>query len=36
MEYPQRWLKEHEAVATDKGWSRENGELLKMSKKVRC
>ena len=32
MDYPQHWLKEHKAVATDKGWARANGELLKCQK----
>lgn len=32
MDYPQRWLKEHKAVATDKGWARANGDLLKCQK----
>lgn len=29
VEYPQRWLKEHEAIPTNLGWTRANGELLK-------
>lgn len=29
VEYPQRWLQEHEAIPTDLGWTRANGELLK-------
>lgn len=29
FEYPQRWLQEHEAIPTDLGWTRANGELLK-------
>lgn len=31
-EYPQRWLREHQAVPTEQGWKRENGELLKVQK----
>lgn len=31
-EYPQRWLREHQAVPTEQGWKLENGELLKVQK----
>lgn len=33
FEYPQRWLREHKAIPSDRGWERATtGEILKCQK----